>query len=198
MKKLFLTILMFFSFICKGQISKTDSILISKTVTDFYSWYAKAASSNDIKEIRPLFIKDSKGMTTLDFNTYVDNLRKNNFSPTLIEKTIRAYDPCLKNLNKISFNDFNTYTDLDQFEEIKCDFNNHYEWTMDMEQIDGADVSKITRINEKDVIVDVLFFNIGTKDNKKRFWDYKIGRISLIKDAGNWKINDITVKFKKQ
>ena len=56
-----------------------DSVVIN-----FYKWYFDVIESGQIEEYQPIFAADSLGMTTLNMDKYIKNLRQYNFSDSLI------------------------------------------------------------------------------------------------------------------
>lgn len=137
--KLFLVLLSITPIVSNGQtkIKASDSIAIKDQIEGFYAWYIDMTKTA-LEDCSPSFVKQSDGMTTLDFNKYREGLRKYKFTEEFIERKIKDYKECVDNLKKIPFEKFSLYTDLADFERIMCDFGNRYEWTGGQESKDNA------------------------------------------------------------
>jgi len=177
----------------KQASSLQDSIAVKKIVETFYQWYAELIKDEKIgTEFNPRFVKAKNGMTSLDFSKYIDGLRNNHFTEGYIKRKIKDYDPCINNLAKIKYETLLGFEDLDQFEEIKCDFSNVYEWIADMEPHDGAELTRVIS-TEKGLIGTIQFYNINT-DGKKSIWDHKNATIIFRLESNEWRIDNIKME----
>jgi len=112
------------------KLDSTDSVNACNVTTKFFNWYVGAIKRTIKTDYQPKFVQSKNGMTTLDFKAYFDNLRRLHFTDNLIQKEREFYNECLLNVSKIKFTDFKTgFTDLEQFENANCDFENYYRWT---------------------------------------------------------------------
>lgn len=174
------------SFFAEAQVNSADSISIKKISEGFYSWYAAICHDHISTSFNPNFVEGKEGMTTLDFSKYRKGLAEHHFSKSLIEEKINNFKPCLDNLKKIPYKLFKDFTDLDQFEDIRCDFNNTYEFTGGMEPSDGADLIAIipNGKTKATVILQMYYVNSGTKHN--------FGKARMMLRKGRkWKINSL-------
>mgnify|MGYP000855230296 FL=1 len=126
-------------------------------------------------------------MTTLDFSNYFQNLRKLSFSETLIEKEKMQYQVCIDSLERIKYSVFvKEYTDLDDFERIRCDFSNYYRWTGGMDPIDGIKINSVTFDDNLNAVINGQFYfdNVDTEE------PYYAGQFSakMIKTGKSWRI----------
>lgn len=187
---IFLVLISFFQI--RGQEIKpdTDSLSVIKVVNDFYEWYIYSTRKEKNEENRPIFIIDKKENVRLDFTRYVQNLRKFNFSDTLINKEILDYKNCEKNLKRISKEEFASFDDIFDFENIDCAFDNSYKWIGGQEMCDGIRINNIEFSDSKNCKIEIEYFSIN--GNEKSFWGNKT-KIILLKINGEWKINDITI-----
>src|SRR5690554_2002043 len=140
---LFLVLISFFQIQGQEIKSDTDSLSVIKVVNDFYEWYIYSTRKEKNEENRPIFIIDKKGNVRLDFARYLQNLRKFNFSETLIKKEILDYKNCEKNLKRISKEEFASFDDIFDFENIDCAFDNSYNWIGGQEMCDGIRINNI-------------------------------------------------------
>jgi hypothetical protein len=108
-------------------------------------------------DFNPRFAKQKNGMTGLDFKAYQIGLRKHRFTEEFIQKKIRAYQQCNDNLQKIPFEEFSQFKDLDDFEVINCDFSNRYEWTGGMERKETARLTNLTLVDSETIVGQVNF-----------------------------------------
>jgi len=167
----------------------SDSLVVTKTAQDFFKWYIETVKNKKINEYQPTFIADNKGMTTLDFSKYFENLRKLSFTESFIETERKQYQECLDNLEKIEFKVFNSeFDDLDEFENIKCDFSNSLKWTGGQEIVDGFEIKKVTFINQDYSNVVGVFFFLNSDQTKS----YSGKRNILLRKTNEiWKIDRI-------
>lgn len=163
-----------------------DSAKVEKIVTDFFNWYIGVIKTNNSVEFMPQIIPNDQGMTTLDFSKYLENLRKYQFSDSLIESERLTYQECISHLEKVKFSDFKTsWTDLDDFESTNCDFANSYRWTGGMEPIDCIKIFDLKLISNQTGKVQLKFCGIDSND-MEYFWGKKI--VVLEKQNYSWKI----------
>ena len=167
----------------------SDSLVVTKTAQDFFKWYIETVKNKKINEYQPTFIADNKGMTTLDFSKYFENLRKLSFTESFIETERKQYQECLDNLEKIEFKVFNSeFDDLDEFENIKCDFSNSLKWTGGQEIVDGFEIKKVTFINQDYSNIEGVFFFLNSDQTKS----YSGKRNILLRKTNEiWKIDRI-------
>lgn len=172
------------------KISIRDSIDIRNKTNAFYDWYISQMKSGVVKELFPVFVPDDNGMTTLDMTVYVDNLRKNHFSENLILKEIETYKNCLKNLESIPYEIFRTtFLDLDQFEEIQCDFQNYYHWGGGQEGFDKIEILQIQRLNKKEIQVQLYYLECDPNGECTRWFNPNC--LKFRNYAGVWKIDSL-------
>jgi hypothetical protein len=193
----FLIILSFLSFgltfkVTAQKLTKSDTLDVYKTVAEFYDWYLKAPKKNKNSEFQPAFVKSDKGMTTLDFSKYLGNLKKYNFSDSLINKEKMSYQPCIDSLEKIKFSDFTSnYVDLDDFERINCDFGNSFRWIGGQEAIDGVKISHVKFETSTYAIVTVERTGFDSQERKVTLLGSFL--VTLTKVQAIWKIQAIHI-----
>lgn len=177
-----------------GQnLEKTDSIQVCKITNDFFDWYISAISGKVKSDFQPRFIENTDGMITLDFKEYFENLKKHNFSDELIKKEKDSYNDCIENIETVKYSDFKTqFTDLDQFENIGCDFENYYRWTGGQEPIQGVRIKTVTKESENMAIVIVEYFFDNGENYGLTYWGNN--KISFRRIKGDWKIDSIDWK----
>jgi hypothetical protein len=166
-----------------------DSIYITRIANDFFNWYISNAKGKNFVEFNPIEIKDSYGMTTLDFSKYFQNLIHLSFSDSLIIKEKLSYSECLKNLAKVKYSDFLKLKDLDDFERLNCDFNNYYRWTGGQEMFDGYYIKKVRFHKEKAFVIGFLYFHDPKNIEIRNFVREIVVTFILQKDE--WKILNI-------
>lgn len=167
----------------------SDSVKIEKIVNNFFSWYIGVTKTNNGSEFIPQFVENEKGMTTLEFSKYLENLRKYHFSNSFIEVEKLTYQECISHLEKVRYSDFKTsWTDLDDFESTNCDFANSYRWTGGMEPIDCVKIVDLKFNSNQTGLVQLKFCGFDS-NGKEYFWGKKI--VILEKQNGNWKITKI-------
>jgi len=181
--------------ICNGaraQKSNTvDSLTISKIVVDFFEWYLTEIKNHRYSEFQPSIIEGANGMTTLYMDNYLENLIKNGFSDSLILREKLSYLPCDVNLKRIRFNDFKAnFSDLDDIENIDCDFGNYYRWIGGQEAPNGIRIKNIKHINSVTVEVVIDYFDESEEMNKAFFWGNN--SVFLRRIGGIWKIDNIS------
>lgn len=123
----FILALSSFTFSCKP--TEFENRDVESIVLEFYAWYITSINQDQYGEYQPSFVPDPQGMTSLEMSRYVNNLRRFHVSEELIEQEISSFATCQKHLETIPYETFDQeYMDLDQFEEISCDFGNSYRW----------------------------------------------------------------------
>jgi hypothetical protein len=188
MRKIFILALFVFSVLQLSAI-EPDTSICKKLVVDFYRWYGEKFKAEDQSEFQPKFIQDKEGYTTLDFESYVYNLRRLNCSENFINREIAHYQPCINNLKTIKFIDFqNNLSDLSDYENIECDFFNYNRWTMSMENFSGVEVLKAV-VNKDSVIINGRIYE-DTQDHKYYYGDIFV---TLLKIDNEWKIENIEI-----
>ena len=190
---IFLSFLVF-SYIPNAEASDgtlPDSLTIIHVVNDFYNWYLNAIKKHQYAEFNPQFTSDDKGMTTLSFSPYLENLAKHHFSDELISKEEKSYQNCLANLEDVKFADFQktAFTDIDEYEEAGCDFGNYYRWIGGMEPVDGIRIKRISFQSENLASVFIGYFKQDAKSGKKTYWGNNT--LTLIRKQQNWYIDNI-------
>ena len=129
-------------------------------------------------------------MTTLNFSKYVKNLSKYGFSDSLIIKEKLTYQHCNEELEKITYNQFQTkFLDLDNFERIQCDFSNYYRWTGGQEPIDGIRILNVKFKNPFNAMILIEYFDYNQDEKKNMYWGSNL--VTLRKIKANWKIESI-------
>ncbi len=172
------------------NLNKNDSLTISKTVVDFFEWYLTAIREHRYSEFQPSILEGVNGMTTLQVDKYLKNLIRYGFSDSLILREKSSYLPCESNLKKIKFTDFKAnFDDLDEIENIECDFGNNYRWIGGQEAPMGIRVKNIMQINSVSVEVVIDYFDESDEMNKVFFWGSN--SVSMRRISGIWKIDNI-------
>jgi hypothetical protein len=178
------------AFTVKIKDDQPDSIRVIKIVNDFFDWYITSVKEQKYMEFRPVFAERADGMTTLDFSTYLENLKRLSFSDELLKEEKRQYNNCVKNLGNIKYSDFESeYVDLDQFEIILCDFTNHYRWTGGMDPVERFRIKNV-KINKHKVAKVEVDFSF-TNQNKTEQSFSKGRTVTLIRKKSDWKIKEI-------
>jgi hypothetical protein len=168
----------------QANIKPEDSIAIKRNIEGFYSWYIDVIKGQKIDSaFRPVFVRRPDGMTTLYFKAYNNGLRKYKFTKEFIQRKTSEYRECLDNLNKMPFEEFSKLKDLDEFERIRCEFGNTYEWTGGMESKDTASLSSLKFIDKKTIIGHVDFTSNGSPDGHVLVTFKKVER--------EWRVDDI-------
>ena len=180
--------LLVFFVTAKGQpkINPKDSIVIKKQIEGFYSWYAELIRAGQLNQkFNPTFVRLKNGMTRLDFSNYKNGLRKHKFTENFIERKVSAYKPCVDNLRTTPFDSLIKF-ELDELENIKCDFSNTYEWGAGMDPIEGAEVVKLNKLTNDKIEALIRFKSV---DGEK---DFIVGAttFTLIKSKVEWRIDD--------
>ena len=189
--KILLSILCFFVFIkAEGQNTESDSIKVVKIVNEFYNWYITTPKDESENVMMPTFSTTSNNLKCLDYSNYVANLRKYHFSEELIKKEIQSYKTCDENLRKITTEEYAKFEDIDDFENIDCDFTNSFRWIGGQEMIDGIKITNIDFVNNR--TIDVIIEYFSKNRNEFSYWGNRT-RITLIKKSNAWKINNIDI-----
>lgn len=187
-KIVLLSILFVFPLTVKGQIKipSKDSVDIKNQIEGFYSWYAGLIRNKELNQkFNPAFVKLKNGMTTLDFKNYKDGLRKHKFTEKFIVRKVNEYKPCVDKLRAIPFDSFTKF-ELDELENIKCDFSNTYEWGAGMDPIEGAEVVGLNKLSNKKIEATIRFRSV---DGEKGFIT-GTSTFTLIKSKTHWEIDD--------
>ncbi|BAX81820.1 hypothetical protein [Labilibaculum antarcticum] len=189
--KLFISFLILFSCLkVYGQEAKSDTVLVTKTITEFYEWYIHSTRSEENEENRPVFVIDSNDIVRLDLTRYLTNLRIYHFSEQLISREIANYKNCEENLKKITKEEFLSFDDIFAYEDIDCGFDNSYKWIGGQEMIDGIRINKLDFSNKKNCHVEIEYYSIN--GDEKSFWRNSTV-IILRKRKSNWEILDIKI-----
>lgn len=173
-----------------GQINDTDSLEVTKIVTNFYNWYILSTKHNDFMDTGPIFLTDTNGVVRLDYSKYIAKLKKYNFADTLIYKEILTYKNCEDNLKNISKSDFLKFEDLDDYENIDCAFSNSYRWIGGQEMCDGVRVNSVDFLDMKNCYLTIEFYNISNEN--RYYWGNNI-KVSLLRIYNKWEICDIEI-----
>jgi hypothetical protein len=147
------------------KIASTDSVYIKSQIEGFYSWYIGIVKDSRLdNDFNPTFMRRDDGMTTLNFTKYRNGLRRYKFTEDFIQRKVSEYEACVNNLGKIPFDKFSRFTDLDDFENIHCDFGNRYDWTGGMEPKDKAELISLKPVNSKTITGHVAFTSHNRPD----------------------------------
>lgn len=175
------------------KLKAKDSIAIKNQIEGFYSWYIDLIKAKELsREFNPSFVKCEDGMTALSFENYRNGLRKHKFSKAFIERKVAEYKPCVDNLKTVPYDRFITY-ELDEHEQLKCDFSNTYEWSGGIDPIDGAELSELRIVNKHTVVANVLlgYYNKSSEGNLSVHGNAK----TTFKRKGNgWEIDNLTLE----
>ena len=168
-----------------------NTIKISYDVNGFYEWYLTSIKEKKYSDFEPKLVESKNGKTTLDYTKYLDNLKTQGFSDSLLMKEKLSYSECIENLEKVKISDFEKtiFIDLDEYEQTNCDFGNYYRWTGGQEPIDGIRIIDIKFISPDNALVTIDYFEINSKENKKYYWG-KNG-LTLIKQNNDWLIDNV-------
>jgi hypothetical protein len=173
--------------------NKRDSLKVCIAVNDFFEWYIDAINQKKNSDFQPTFIESKNGMTTLNFNRYFNNLTKYGFSDSLLIKEKLSYQHCIDELKKVKYSDFNTkFTDLEDFENMQCDFGNYYRWIGGQEPIDGIRIKNVKFNSSFSVTVQIENFDYNPEEKKNIYWGSNL--VTLKKIKHNWKIENINWK----
>jgi hypothetical protein len=174
--------------------NQPDSIRVSKIISDFYSWYINSIKDHKHLDYQPGFIENKEGNTTLDLDNYINNLKKYEFSDSLILNETISYRDCINKLVTVKFTDFKkvVFVDLDEYEQFKCDFSNNYRWIGGQEICDGIRIDALKFSSAKRCEVRIKKYTL-TGDKDYYWWSYTI-KVICIRTHNNWKINSIEIK----
>jgi hypothetical protein len=134
-------------------LGPTQSSEPEQLVSDFYSWYVNGG----FMEMKPKFKEIELGMTDMDFRQFDEAHHRFHFSEQLINKSKDLYTDCRTNLSKISYQEFQTYGDLDQFEAIGCSFQFWQWFGTGMEHYQYCELTNTKKINETKYEITVGF-----------------------------------------
>ena len=135
---------------------------VRETITEFYNWYIQAIKDDKDGHYKPSFVMSEDSMTTLQMGAYSENLKTHHFAESLIVEELSSYETCINSLSVIPFETFQTdYTNLDQFEDLGCNFGNNYRWIGGQEI--GFDLFRVEKISisEGSAKAKVIFFADG-------------------------------------
>lgn len=179
-------IILFITQIGYSQSNNQDTEKLKNICSDFIYWYISVAkdTSNKYIEYNPIIVEDKNGMAKLDFNIYIKNLKKYQFSDSLIKQEIEYYNTCNENLSKIKYSDFLKFEDLSDYENIDCNYGNMYRWTGGQEMFDIYKIAEVKR--EANIAYVIGYLSFENDKNYKR----KI-TISLYLEDNKWKILQI-------
>jgi hypothetical protein len=171
----------------QSKIKPKDSVNMKNQIEGFYSWYIDISKNGKLnKDFNPGFVRQADGTTTLDFKNYKDGLRKYKFTEDFIQRKINDYKECVDNLNKTTFDKFSQFTDLDDFENINCDFGNRYEWTGGMESKDKAELTSLKLIDGKTIIGLLSFTSYKKPDGT--------ATVTFKKIKSEWRIENLILE----
>ncbi len=176
------------SFTARGQskIKTKDSVNMKNQIEGFYSWYIDMIKNNrENKDFNPSFVRRDDGMTTLDFKNYKDGLRRYKFSDEFIERKVNDYKPCVDNLRTVPYDSFVTF-ELDEHEQLKCDFSNTYEWTGGMEPKDKAELINLKLVDNNIIIGQLTFTSYNKPDGT--------AKVTFKKSNNDWRIHNIQLE----
>jgi len=168
-----------------------DSLKITQIVNDFYEWYIKAIKEKQYPEYKPIFIESENGMTTLDYSKYIENLSKLNFSDSLIFREKQSYEECIRNLKNVKYKDFQktVFTNIDDYEQVDCDFFNYNRWIGGQESIDGIRITKIDFKTKNCALISIEYYELDPMVNEKFFWGRNT--LTMIRLNQKWLIDNI-------
>jgi len=168
-----------------SKIKPKDSVDMKNQIEGFYSWYMDIGKDGRLnRNFNPSFVRQNDGTTTLDFKNYKDGLRKYKFSDDFIERKVNEYKSCVDNLRTVPYDSFVKF-ELDEHEQLKCDFSNTYEWTGGMEPKDKAELSSLELVDKKTIIGQVDFTSYSHPDGK--------AIVTFKKFKGEWRIDNLTL-----
>lgn len=149
-------------------------------VDTFYSWYIKEG----YLYMKPSYIELEDGMTDMNFTKYDSLYREYGFSEQLIEKSKLIYRNCRINLSKVLYKEFSEYQDLDQFENISCDFQSFQWFNSGMEPFKYYNISEVKEISNlsRKIIIEFWYHK---NDKVKRYRTFIVEKSDL-----QWKITD--------
>ena len=169
------------------SIQENDSITVTELSSSFFDWYIRSAKVHKHAEYNPVEVQDKNGMTTLDFSTYVRNLKEHSFSDSLLKRELSSYDSCMFKLSKIKYTDYVKLDDLGDFEDLEDDFTNYYRWTGGQEMYDRYAVTKVEYTKQGTIVYGRLY---DIDSTGKTTVEKQISTV-FIKQDGAWKILDI-------
>ncbi len=76
----------------------------------------------------------------------------------------------ISSLSQIKYQDVITYTDLDQFEEINCDFENAYRWLRTQEAPDTTGIKSIKILDKENTVVTLMSGRYNIKNNTYSYY----------------------------
>lgn len=170
-----------------GQITikLKDSIAVKNQIEGFYFWYFDMIKEKRLnKDFNPSFKRQKNGMTTLDFKNYRAGLRKYKFSEDFIERKVGEYNDCVENLKTVPYDTFVKF-ELDEHEQLLCNFSNIYEWTGGMEPKEKVSLSSLAMVDRKTIIGQVNFISYSQPKGH--------AIVTFNKFKGAWWINNLTL-----
>jgi hypothetical protein len=176
------------------NVNQTDSVTVSQIISGFYSWYINSIKDHKNLDYQPEFIENKEGNTTLYLDNYIKNLKKFEFSDSIIQNEIISYQDCINKLVTVKFSDFKkvVFVDLDEFEQFKCDFSNYYRWIGGQEICDGIKINDLKFLSDKKCVVRIKKYTL-TSDKVYYWWSHTI-KVICTKTHNGWKINAIEIK----
>lgn len=162
------------------------------TVLEFYNWYLSAIGNQPSEEYEPIFKADKNGMTTLDMEKYIKNLRKYNCSENMINREILTYQECIKNLGKVKYETL--LSDFD-YDEVECSFVYSYRWIHTQETIDGVKIIEVKELPQRKKLIKGQFYNFDKEKKEYFYWDWYC-QVILINENNSWKIDEINITDK--
>jgi len=188
---IFILLVGFSNYLGASDVLTSDSLKIAHIVNEFYDWYLTSIKEKKYSDYMPVFVESKIGMTTLDYAVYLNNLKLHRFSDSLINKERQSYDDCSGNLEKVKFDDFqkSCFTDLDEYEQINCDFTNFYRWIGGQEPIDGIKIIEIRFLATDTSLVSINYFELHSKENQND--GCRTNNLTLIRIGSNWFIDNI-------
>jgi len=159
-------------------------------IIDFYSWYFNSIKNRLTKEYQPFFDADNNGMTTINTDKYIKNLKSLNFSDKLIKNEIASYKACLAEIGKVKFKELNEkFTDISNYEDIGCDFFNSFRWTWNMLGDDRIKVVETKEISDKKKVLRCELSTYNEQEKKNDFCHYFYA--TMIYENNKWLIDAI-------
>ena len=184
-------VVIFTMLFCTNSYGRNDSVVVSKQVSKFYTWYFESTEPGRLDGVSsPKFSRDSMGSTRLDYSTYFSNLEMLGLSRDLQERELKSYSRCESQLRLISYDSFLTFSDLEDFERIGCDFDNRWRWIGGQDRYDTFRVLK-TDISNMLARTELEFCNRVDEGNlncPKKIW------IDSKRSGAQWKIVGFSIE----
>lgn len=166
---------------------------LTDIATSFHRWYIKNVNNPDPKiPIEARIVEGNAGKSKVEYEPYFEQLRKlPTVSEKLIEQEKQRISSCAENIGKV---DWSVYEAADAYEFDKyCDFLSYYYWIRSQEPITDVEASNLEKSGDS-WLATLRFFD--EYEGNKNYADHYHPIVKLEKEAGNWKITQITWKEK--